>query len=279
MGWETRGNVRYYYRKSRAGGRVVSEYVGAGPLGDLRAAFDAEDRQARALQRCQARREQAQDAQAARLLAELGAVVRQAVGAELRTAGYHQHRGQWRRQRMAQNDKAVTAKSEAARMVALAAAVDAGKAKPEQLAEFRAGLEGAPDLWRIFGNLAGNAERVMMKNAGLPAASREALTIGARRMRHELGYDTAPALERMIIEQAALSWMRLNIAECLAAEAMAANNSRTREHYDRLLSSAQHRHLRAVETLARVRRLLRPAAVQVNVARDGGQQVNMMKAE
>jgi hypothetical protein len=93
-----------------------------------------------------------------------------------------------------------------------------------------------------------------------------------------LGYDAAPALERMIIEQAALSWMRLNLAECLASEAMAANNARQREHYDRLLSSAQRRHLRAVETLARVRRLLRPTAVQVNVARDGGQQVNVLGA-
>ena len=32
MSWEQRGNRRYYFRKRRQAGRVVSEYVGAGEL-------------------------------------------------------------------------------------------------------------------------------------------------------------------------------------------------------------------------------------------------------
>ena len=35
MGWETRGNGKYYYRKRRIGDKVVSEYVGTGPGAEL----------------------------------------------------------------------------------------------------------------------------------------------------------------------------------------------------------------------------------------------------
>ena len=48
------------------------------------------------------------------------------------------------------------------------------------------------------------------------------------------------------------------------------------KYWEGRLSAAQRRHLRAVETLARVRRLLsRIPAVQVNIATQGGQQVNV----
>jgi len=49
------------------------------------------------------------------------------------------------------------------------------------------------------------------------------------------------------------------------------------QHLEGRLSAAQRRHLRAVETLARVRRLLsRIPAVQLNIATQGGQPVNVV---
>jgi hypothetical protein len=47
-------------------------------------------------------------------------------------------------------------------------------------------------------------------------------------------------------------------------------------YWDNLLTTHQARFLRAIETLARVRRLARNTpALQINIAREGGKQVNV----
>jgi len=48
------------------------------------------------------------------------------------------------------------------------------------------------------------------------------------------------------------------------------------DYWDRYLTTAQNRFLRAVEALARVRRLARNTpALQINIAGEGGKQVNV----
>ena len=98
MGWEARRGRRYYYRAKKVGGRVVKEYVAAGPLAELLAAHDARERAER-LAAAEARR-----AERARLATIDGPaeVSHEAVEALLRAslvlAGYHRHqRGEWRR--------------------------------------------------------------------------------------------------------------------------------------------------------------------------------------
>jgi hypothetical protein len=34
MAWETRGSRRFYYRSHKVDGRIVRDYVGAGPVAD-----------------------------------------------------------------------------------------------------------------------------------------------------------------------------------------------------------------------------------------------------
>jgi hypothetical protein len=97
MGIETRNGRTYYYRKRRIGGRVVSEYVGCGLLAECAAGLDAEeqaDRQERR-EKAQAERQRQEelDAQANRACAAVGAAVADA----LAVAGFHRHKGQWRR--------------------------------------------------------------------------------------------------------------------------------------------------------------------------------------
>ena len=100
MGFEKRGNQRYYYRKKRRpDGTVFSEYCGHGKLARLLAELDASarDKNNQKQQRFEAKqhRENEVDGQ----LDELGHVVKAVTEACLIVAGYHQHKRQWRKWR------------------------------------------------------------------------------------------------------------------------------------------------------------------------------------
>ena len=97
MASETRGGGTYYYRKRRIGGRVVSEYVGGGLLGELAAEVDALDRAERQELRAQfladRQRQEELDAQ----VDQACAASREAIAAVLEAAGFHRHKGQRRK--------------------------------------------------------------------------------------------------------------------------------------------------------------------------------------
>lgn len=101
MGWETRERGgRYYTRSRKVGGRVVREYVGGGPAGELAAAEDAAARGRRAEEAAALRTIEERDAAALDVLAELGALLEGLAAALLVGAGYRRHkRGEWRKRR------------------------------------------------------------------------------------------------------------------------------------------------------------------------------------
>jgi hypothetical protein len=108
MAWETRGNGRYYYRKVRAGRRVVSEYVGSGEVAQLIAQLE-EVRQEQGIweqMKQKAEREALEADQAVdRELDRIGGLVRSLQAAVLLVNDYHTHKGQWRRRRCFPKDK------------------------------------------------------------------------------------------------------------------------------------------------------------------------------
>lgn len=86
-------------------------------------------------------------------------------------------------------------------------------------------------------------------------------------------------LEKLLIQQATLCWLKLSLVE-LSDEAVI-NRSITMPvglFWEKRLTLAQNRFTRACETLARIRKLSRNTpALQVNIATEGGQQVNLTK--
>jgi hypothetical protein len=105
----------------------------------------------------------------------------------------------------------------------------------------------------------------------------ESARAGVDKLKEDLGYADALPLEKLLITQAALCWLRLNLLERTHWVKTYENHStETGLYWDRRLLTAQRRFTRACESLARVRKLSRYApALQVNIAAEGGQQVNV----
>ena len=111
MGWERRGNQSYFYRSRRSGGRVVKEYVGAGRLAKLAAAEIGNRRQDREEARIRHRRMR-HELLALESLASTGQVeFTQRAERVLDRAGFHFHRGEWRRRRARRYPKRPTTRS------------------------------------------------------------------------------------------------------------------------------------------------------------------------
>ena len=109
-------------------------------------------------------------------------------------------------------------------------------------------------------------------------ASRALMLAELVALKKELGFDAAPPLERLLIDHILTVRLRLIHAEhtynqCVVGQSIPLARA---EYLDNLLSSTQARFLRAIETLARVRRLTRRTpTLQINIANDGGKQVNV----
>ena len=102
MGWEPRERGGLYYTRSRReGGRVVREYLGAGEFAEALARSDEAIRRARQMKRerglVEAERLRELAAPVLRLDEAADALLR----AELVAAGFHRHKGVWRRGRIA----------------------------------------------------------------------------------------------------------------------------------------------------------------------------------
>ncbi len=105
MAWEKRkgSGGRYYTRSRRVGGRVVREYIGCGPVAEAIAALDAQERWMRKEQDRRHREEVAAAEAADKELKELANLCDLLVEVELLKAGYHKHKGEWRKRRVRQD--------------------------------------------------------------------------------------------------------------------------------------------------------------------------------
>jgi hypothetical protein len=135
------------------------------------------------------------------------------------------------------------------------------------------------ELWRDVVSAGHLAELMVIDNAHATAGLKECWKHRLQVLKKDLGYDDAPLLEKLLIQQAALCWLKLNLVELSYSGTMKQSITLTLGMYwDKRLSAAQRRFTRACETLARVRKLSRNTpALQFSIATNGGQQVNVAK--
>ena len=146
----------------------------------------------------------------------------------------------------------------------------------KDLTELEDLLEENPQLGREILDLNHATRQKLIK----AFVTQDAVILGVEKnmtaIENDLGYQGSPALEKMLIENVVNSWLRLQYVECklsgLAGED--AVSFVILEFWDKRLNAAQRRFLRASETLMRIRKITN-SMTQVNIAADGGQQVNI----
>lgn len=259
MAWETRGNNRYYYRKKRQGNTVRSVYLGAGELAEAIAALDTYEQQDRGFEQLRWHAERDAIDQVDDALQELAELNRAVVGLAYVACDWYQHKRQWRKRGMAHTELTETKGSlELTRdeLFNLFKAVDKAKPKKADVAKFRKVLAVDSDAWRIGGDLNRHTREVLIENAaGKSVSIRLSLNRGVEQVKAALGYDTAPPLEQLLIDQVALAWLRHNYIEYqYQRQQVESMTLALAAYWERKLSQSQSRFLRACETLARVRK-------------------------
>jgi hypothetical protein len=99
MGWKTINGRRYFYKSERAGGRVRSVYFGAGESGSLMARMIEFERLESVAEREREREDREEFGAEDRAISDWFDDVQAVADAAMVAAGFHKHKGQWRRRR------------------------------------------------------------------------------------------------------------------------------------------------------------------------------------
>lgn len=101
MAWE---KGRYYTRSRKVNGRVIREYLGGGAVGELAAQLDVIEREQREYEREAWRVERKGIEEFDETIAKVCQMADMIARAAMLAAGFHRHRGEWRRRRV-QNER------------------------------------------------------------------------------------------------------------------------------------------------------------------------------
>jgi hypothetical protein len=133
-----------------------------------------------------------------------------------------------------------------------------------------------PSVWDAYGDLAAAAENALVELwAPNSALTRVGLRMKLAAMRTDLAGPEASPLERLLAERVVACWLQSYHADFAYARAFKELPPEEAEPYQRRQDRAVRQYLKALRSLADVRRLLVPA-LQVNIA---DRQVNIAGTE
>ena len=147
----------------------------------------------------------------------------------------------------------------------------------EDVEKLRQQIVSSPATWKLAFDSMASVRSVLIEKMSA-GVLRAIMLAESDILAKQLDYDAAPMLERLLIDQILTARLRLIHAEkCYNANVLGTTIGIAQaEYWNGLLTTAQARFLRAVETLARVRRLARNIpALQINIANEGGKQINV----
>jgi hypothetical protein len=153
-------------------------------------------------------------------------------------------------------------------------AVDGDNPTKADKRALRKAFEEYPGLWLVVGDLAHNAATHIIDTVNGPESWKLSLRQGWEELQGELGAADATPIEKLLIQQVALAWIRLYIVEYASAElATGGLTASSADYREKRLNAAQRRFLRACETLARIRKI-NLQTIQINIANQQVNQIN-----
>ncbi|MFH1410380.1 MAG: hypothetical protein ABIG80_02355 [Patescibacteria group bacterium] len=203
----------------------------------------------------------------------------------LQSAGYHRHKGQWRKQRvregeaMSENVPAppeVTPEKVSSCLEIIQAAREGGEGSREALEQL---LDQYPVIASMYGDLADVAEdKLLTLTTKDNVLDRTTTQRFLEAMRRSLVQPGDGYLEHLLIERVVFGWATLAFAEKRRAQKWCQDITSTEAlFWDRRVSSLQSDFLKASRALAELRRLTRPTVLaQMNIAEK--QQINISAA-
>lgn len=155
----------------------------------------------------------------------------------------------------------------------------AREASEDDIQRLKALVLKSPEPWEYATSVSMAIRRDLINKIG--DGAKAYLLAQVALVKKDTEYANAPPLERLLIDHLITTHVRLIYAETQysAMQSRESYSYASGSYCEKLLSLAHRRFLQAVETLAKVRKLARNTpALQINIAQDGGQQVNMQKA-
>jgi hypothetical protein len=142
------------------------------------------------------------------------------------------------------------------------------------LQTFRDSLEAFPELLEFGGKLSQQSKEKLINSANMTPGARELVKFGIEKLTTQLNYFDSPILEKLLIEQVTMCYLRLYLFEHMYNAQPSKNTSMPdfSPQWERLLVTAQRRFINSIEALARVRRM--GVNIQVNIGTSGGQSMN-----
>jgi hypothetical protein len=286
MPWEDRPGGRYYYRAKKTEGRVVKQYVGAGPKAEAAAAEDAYAREVREAQRQATHRHRSALGQQwtgpLKEFSNFDTSCEALVVGTLLAWGFHQHdRGAWRKRRLSSTEhtafvpRTIDAVSRAPNLTpdsvseVLADLLRRARASDKVACETLGSLtQNASHLWDLMTGLARQARASWIDLVTLPSEDRildrEGIERGLARLQSDLAAEGDGRVEALLIERILIAWVAANHSDIQLAQAMRRGATRWElEYLERQQERTQRNLLRATQSLATLRRL-RPPAIQIN---------------
>ena len=138
---------------------------------------------------------------------------------------------------------------------------------PSVLPQLRELLDGRPELWRRFGDLAGHVKEALLALAGGKSLlAQESLRRQMLDMWRELAGPSPSLVGKLLADRVVICWAQCHLADLDALQKERAGAPQG-SHAERRQSAAQTRYLAALKQLEVVRRLVRPPLSPLDIAR------------